>query len=114
MPPPEQQTAQSPPPASSRAAPATSIGAGRGLASKDVMLPPRDQTPGVRHRVFGGTEAVGIVLILANAADLGDRGFRLDQGGDGRVATHLVQVAAAGGPDAADGDAQPDADLGGR
>ena len=30
-----------------------------------------------------------------------------DQGGDGRVAAHLVQVAAAGRADAADGDAQP-------
>ncbi len=36
----------------------------------------------------------------------------VDQGSDGRVAAELVHVAAAGGPDAADGDTEPDADLG--
>ena len=36
----------------------------------------------------------------------------VDQGSDGRVAAELVDVAAAGGADAADGDAEPDADLG--
>jgi putative flavoprotein involved in K+ transport len=40
------------------------------------------------------------------------RGFRPDQGGDRRVAAHLVQVAAAVRPDAPDRDPQPDADLG--
>jgi hypothetical protein len=36
----------------------------------------------------------------------------IQQGGDGRVAAHLVQVAAAGRADAADGDAQLGADVG--
>ena len=36
-------------------------------------------------------------------------GFGADQGGDSRVAAQLVQAAAAGGPDAADRDAQPGA-----
>src|SRR5215510_13675515 len=39
-------------------------------------------------------------------------GFGVDEGGDGGVVAQLVQAAAAAGPDAADRDAQPGADLG--
>jgi hypothetical protein len=40
------------------------------------------------------------------------RGLGADQGSDGRMAAQPVQAAAAGGPDAADRDAQLGADLG--
>jgi len=36
----------------------------------------------------------------------------VDQGGDRRIAAQLLHAAAAAGPDAPDGDAQPGADLG--
>src|SRR5215813_4431127 len=38
--------------------------------------------------------------------------FGVDQGGDRRVVSQLLYAAAAAGPDAPDGDAQPGADLG--
>ena len=46
-----------------------------------------------------------VVVLCGAAADVGE-------GGDGWVAAQLVQAAAAGGPDAADRDTQPGADIG--